>query len=819
MNVVRMRASNFAPRETGSTETVQAAASSPGTRSIRSTEGRHWSADLVAPGLAGVVLHGTGGIGKSALAAELVARVGRLQPERLTTVASGEVSPDDILGGLAAALRRHPMAAAWDGARAAAVAAADRIDLPWDHRLALLRLHVLRQVPVLVGLDDFDDNLSAESGTWAVRDAALAGLLAGWAGEPHLGRLLITCRHPFGLPAGTAQALRWRHVGPLSRSGAIKLAMSLPALGQLDDDDLDRAWRLLAGHPRAMEYLDGLLGACEAKFPEVSRRLRAAIHGQTGQPVGRTGPEAPSGLSPAAAERIAQAAGDLLLGDLCRRLSTAAQALLTGVSVYREPVGCHALLLPGRPHAHGQRDRPAGPAALGAWPPSASDRAADGGPPQRTAHGLRAQVDRLRTAPPAGRGRARRRGDRRAPPGRRILAGAVTAAPQDRRAPLEASYHRLHAGDPAGQGPRAAGETMRTARRRVPGPARRLLRTGRWRLSLAGLAAAGRDRVGAPGRRGNRGVLPGHRSAGRYCGPAVRARPAGRRRCQSGGGRVAQQVTRTPSWPVTRRCAPRCRRTVWPGNLLVWRPSAADPLGSDVVMATAAVRSQFGSRLSGVYAPEVLASFGTGGLRIDVRAVAPYGAAANRATLAADVAARCAAGRQLLRNRGSRYRRGPGRAGRRQGRSPPADRAGVRGRGHTGAGHRLRARGPPGQRQRTAAGHAGGRPAPGNRPAADPRPRAHAAPAVPAGPGGNPGRTAGAPVLDIEFAAPSPVGLLGTQPALVTGRTLINSHTTRRAWSWPGGLQEGRADETLQKTFVRPRSRGWPRWMMAMLAR
>ncbi len=184
MNVVRMRASNFAPRETGSTETVQAAVSSPGTRSIRSTEGRHWSADLVAPGLAGVVLHGTGGIGKSALAAELVARVGRLQPERLTTVTSGEVSPDDILGGLAAALRRHPMAAAWDGARAAAVAAADRIDLPWDHRLALLRRHVLRQVPVLVGLDDFDDNLSAESGTWAVRDAALAGLLAGWPANP-----------------------------------------------------------------------------------------------------------------------------------------------------------------------------------------------------------------------------------------------------------------------------------------------------------------------------------------------------------------------------------------------------------------------------------------------------------------------------------------------------------------------------------------------------------------------------------------------------------------------------------------------------------
>jgi hypothetical protein len=86
------------------------------------------------------------------------------------------------------------------------------------------------------------------------------------------------------------------------------------------------------------------------------------------------------------------------------------------------------------------------------------------------------------------------------------------------------------------------------------------------------------------------------------------------------------------------------------GSLLVLRPAAPDPLGSDVVVATAAVRSQFGSRLASVYAPGIIASFGSGELRIDVRAVAPDGAAAYLAALSADVAARRVAGRQLLRN-------------------------------------------------------------------------------------------------------------------------------------------------------------------------
>ena len=86
------------------------------------------------------------------------------------------------------------------------------------------------------------------------------------------------------------------------------------------------------------------------------------------------------------------------------------------------------------------------------------------------------------------------------------------------------------------------------------------------------------------------------------------------------------------------------------GDTLVLRQGSLDPLGSDVVVATTAVRDQFGSRLSEVYAPDVMASFGAGNARIEIRAVAPDGSAAYRSVLSADLSARKAAGAQLLLN-------------------------------------------------------------------------------------------------------------------------------------------------------------------------
>jgi hypothetical protein len=85
-------------------------------------------------------------------------------------------------------------------------------------------------------------------------------------------------------------------------------------------------------------------------------------------------------------------------------------------------------------------------------------------------------------------------------------------------------------------------------------------------------------------------------------------------------------------------------------RLIVLGPAAPDPLGSDLVVATAAVRNEFGARLESVYAPAVIASFGSGAGRIDIRAIAPDGAAAYRASLAADRSSRISSGSQLAGN-------------------------------------------------------------------------------------------------------------------------------------------------------------------------
>ena len=98
-------------------------------------------------------------------------------------------------------------------------------------------------------------------------------------------------------------------------------------------------------------------------------------------------------------------------------------------------------------------------------------------------------------------------------------------------------------------------------------------------------------------------------------------------------------------------CAPRLQADGLPATrLLVLGTAAADPLGSDVVVATLAVRNQFGARLESVYAPAVIASFGVGAGRIDIRAIAPDGTAAYESALAADRRSRISAGSQLLRN-------------------------------------------------------------------------------------------------------------------------------------------------------------------------
>jgi hypothetical protein len=97
-------------------------------------------------------------------------------------------------------------------------------------------------------------------------------------------------------------------------------------------------------------------------------------------------------------------------------------------------------------------------------------------------------------------------------------------------------------------------------------------------------------------------------------------------------------------------CAVLQSRGIPAARLLVLRARNAGPLGSDVIVSTAAVREEFGSRLTSVYAPVVLATFGSGSAQVGVRVVAAGGSAGYLRSLRADATARRAVGALLLRN-------------------------------------------------------------------------------------------------------------------------------------------------------------------------
>jgi hypothetical protein len=89
------------------------------------------------------------------------------------------------------------------------------------------------------------------------------------------------------------------------------------------------------------------------------------------------------------------------------------------------------------------------------------------------------------------------------------------------------------------------------------------------------------------------------------------------------------------------------------GKLVVLGPaSPTAPVNSQVVVVTATVRDYFGSSLAAAYAPGVLASFASGSAQVSVRVMAPHGAGAYDAAADSDVTQREKFGKVLLNTAG-----------------------------------------------------------------------------------------------------------------------------------------------------------------------
>ncbi|MGH3819015.1 MAG: TIR domain-containing protein, partial [Pseudonocardiaceae bacterium] len=192
-----------------------------------------------------VVLTGIGGVGKSSIAGRVTARLA--EQSWVCSATTGKWSLDTVCAGLRVELSGARQQWARDLYDQLVVLPAEDID-----RLGFLA-RVLRHHPVLLVLDNFEDNLT---GADAFTDAGTATVIKNLAASCSSGRLLVTCRYP--LP-GMHGVLRHLDIGPLSPSETRRLFLRLPGLRTLSGDDATVVHRLIGGHPRVLEFLDALM--------------------------------------------------------------------------------------------------------------------------------------------------------------------------------------------------------------------------------------------------------------------------------------------------------------------------------------------------------------------------------------------------------------------------------------------------------------------------------------------------------------------------------------------------------------------------------
>lgn len=258
-----------------------------------------------------------------------------------------------------------------------------------------------------------------------------------------------------------------------------------------------------------------------------------------------------------------------------------------------------------------------------------------------------------------------------------LAQNAVTGKPEPAPAPperkpdqapagagaAEAKAAKPDAAEPEAAKPRPAPSTHRTpprVSRTGPGtgrPAPRQARASRsYRVAgvLVATAAAGALVLGFAvfhhgGKSAARGSNAGPGSAGTPGAPT--AAPAVIR--SDAAAWVRTQVA--PNTHIS--CDPAmCRalvsRGIPAGHLYMLKPGMTNPLDSAVIVATPILQSQIGSKLTSIYAPGLLARFGSGKQQIQVRAIAPHGVPGYLSEVKSDLAARAMSGAALAGSTG-----------------------------------------------------------------------------------------------------------------------------------------------------------------------
>ncbi len=215
-------------------------------KALRDTSGQY----------AGVVLTGIGGIGKSAIAGRAIQRMA--ESKRMIAQHKGRFELSQIAQSLARVLKLSKTEEHRELARQLS-------DPGLEEWRALLIGQALTETPVILVLDDFEQNLTIGGGQF--QNPTTADYMEALASACKVGRLLITCRYPIpGLDYFFCRV----PVGALSPAENRKLLLRLEGLKDVDSKILQK----VAGHPRMLELLEAIANNEQGRFPHITQKLR-----------------------------------------------------------------------------------------------------------------------------------------------------------------------------------------------------------------------------------------------------------------------------------------------------------------------------------------------------------------------------------------------------------------------------------------------------------------------------------------------------------------------------------------------------------------
>ncbi|WP_149262445.1 CHAT domain-containing protein, partial [Actinomadura sp. K4S16] len=266
--------------------------------------------------VAGVVLTGVGGIGKTALAGRAKTRLG--DEGWLTAVHTGVWNPSELINTVAQAMRGET------GFEQAVQVLTDP-GVEDTGKVAIIG-QVLRQVPLLVVFDDFEQNLT-DDGT-AFTDPGFADIFTAMCEQAQRGKILVTCRYP--LP--DMSLLHQVALPPLSTAELRRMLLRMPKLATLPPEDRRVLVGAIGGHPRLIEFVNALLSHGRGNLFDVTRKLRDLA---TSQGIVLTGTRP---LAQAVDEAMLLGTRDILLGHLLTLLTEEQIEVLLQAAVSTAPM-------------------------------------------------------------------------------------------------------------------------------------------------------------------------------------------------------------------------------------------------------------------------------------------------------------------------------------------------------------------------------------------------------------------------------------------------------------------------------------------------